>query len=136
MASNLAAGYALPGITRVIDQETIDVYAAASGDFNPLHVDPDYARATPFGNTILHGYFTMALAAQVMELWRPEDWRNGGTLEVNFLGPVSPGDRLELSATVDEVVETPKRSAVCRITGRVGDRVVLAGTGICPIPGR
>lgn len=44
-----------------IDQERIDLFAKATGDFQWIHVDPEKAKDGPFGRTIAHGYLTMSL---------------------------------------------------------------------------
>jgi 3-hydroxybutyryl-CoA dehydratase len=49
------AGAKLDSCTVLITQELIDVYASISGDFNPIHVDTEAARASEFGGTIAHG---------------------------------------------------------------------------------
>jgi acyl dehydratase len=56
-----------------VTQETVDTFAEASGDFNPLHVDPAVARESPFGGTITHGVWTLSLIPMFMEsLWQLE----------------------------------------------------------------
>jgi len=55
LLSRLSEGMSLPEIKRNITQENINLYAEASGDFNPIHVDENYARQTPLGVTIAHG---------------------------------------------------------------------------------
>jgi len=54
-------------VVRVVTQQRIDAYADASGDHNPIHVDPEFARATPFGGTIAHGMLVLALIGEMME---------------------------------------------------------------------
>lgn len=45
-----------------VTQGAINKFAEATGDFNPLHVDPEFAAKTPFGGTIAHGYYALSLA--------------------------------------------------------------------------
>ncbi len=69
----VAVGEELPAITQTITQEFIDRYAAASLDFNPVHIDPDWsARAKVFGRpaTVLHGMAQMSLLCSlVLRAW-------------------------------------------------------------------
>jgi 3-hydroxybutyryl-CoA dehydratase len=91
--------------TIAMDQEIMDGWAALSGDFNPLHVDPEYAAATQFGGTIAHGHYTLALMEQLMLDGASDAWRSGGTLrKVRFRAPVRPGATYVLTASpaVDE----------------------------------
>ena len=45
-----------------VTQDEIDAFANATGDHQWIHVDPERAKAGPFGTTIAHGYFTLALS--------------------------------------------------------------------------
>lgn len=55
----------------LLNQQQVTDFADASDDRNPLHVDPDFARATPYGSTIAHGYYFMATAPSLLEtLWQ------------------------------------------------------------------
>ncbi|WP_162874396.1 MaoC family dehydratase, partial [Pseudomonas viridiflava] len=49
-----------------IDQERINLFAEATGDFQFIHVDPVKAANTPFGATIAHGFLTLSLIPQLM----------------------------------------------------------------------
>jgi acyl dehydratase len=50
-----------------IDQQRINLFAEATGDFQFIHVDPDKAAKTPFGCTIAHGFLTLSLIPKLME---------------------------------------------------------------------
>lgn len=93
---------------RCLSQEVTRVqiaqYAGASGDFNPLHLDDDYARERS-GRTgvIAHGMLTMGLTGTfVTDL---VDHRRLRSFGGRFVAPVEPGDRLECVVTVDRIVE-------------------------------
>ena len=79
---------AVEPVVKYITQESINRYADATGDYNPIHVDEAYARATPFGGTIAHGMLVLA-----------QDWRASGRLKVRFKGPARPGDTVTAQAT-------------------------------------
>jgi 3-hydroxybutyryl-CoA dehydratase len=88
--------------TRLITNQEVEAFAAISGDHNPLHLDPDYAATTPFGECIAHGMLTGALisAAIAMQLPGP------GTVYLNqslqFRAPVFLGDTLTVTLEVTE----------------------------------
>ena len=88
--------------TRLITNQEVEAFAAISGDHNPLHLDPDYAATTPFGECIAHGMLTGALisAAIAMQLPGP------GSLYLNqslqFRAPVFLGDTLTVTLEVTE----------------------------------
>src|SRR5215210_4395553 len=50
-----------------VTQDAIDAFADATGDDQWIHTDPERARATPFGGTIAHGYYTLSLAPRFSE---------------------------------------------------------------------
>ena len=88
----LTEGSVLPGITRVVKQENINLYARASRDFNPIHIDEDFARKTPLGGTVAHGMLILAYVSQMMTAAFGQKWLNGGKLNVRFRAPARPGD--------------------------------------------
>lgn len=93
-------------VSRVITQEQIAAYADASGDHNPIHVDPEFARATPFGGTIAHGMLVLALLGEMMRGAYGEAWSTSGKLKVRFKAPTRPGDTVTASAILSK--ESPE----------------------------
>jgi 3-hydroxybutyryl-CoA dehydratase len=85
-------------LSRRITQQGIQRYAEASGDYNPIHVDEEYARATPFGGTIAHGMLVLAYLSEMMAAAFGYDWLAGGRLKVRFRAPARPGDTLTARA--------------------------------------
>jgi len=88
----------VPPLSRQVTQEGIRRYAEASGDFNSIHVDEEYARATPFGGTIAHGMLVLAHLSEMMAAAFGLDWLAGGRLKVRFRAPARPGDTLTARA--------------------------------------
>ncbi len=132
------SGADLPAITKDIDQERILSWAGLSGDFNRLHVDPAYAKNTPFKGTIAHGPMALAFLNELMMASFDEMWVNGGRLlDVRFLFPIRPGDRIRVAGQVQDVrEEAGLRWAECRlvITNTSGQAAVT-GTAMVPIKG-
>ena len=88
--------------TIAMTQAIMDGWGDLSTDFNPLHVDPEYAANTQFGGTIAHGHYNLAVMHQLMLEVAGEAWRTGGTLrKVRFRAPVRPGNTYVLTATAD-----------------------------------
>jgi 3-hydroxybutyryl-CoA dehydratase len=86
-------------LTVEMTQDTIDRWARLGGDFNPLHVDPEFAQHSRFAGTIAHGAIAIALMERVMIEQLGERWLHGGALvDVRFVAPVRPGRRYELTA--------------------------------------
>jgi 3-hydroxybutyryl-CoA dehydratase len=129
MKGNFQVGQQLPTIIRDVDQNKLNLYAEASGDFNPLHVDPEFAKNTMFGGTIAHGMLTLAYVSQVMEKFYLDGWLNGGEMEINFLAPVRPGETITCSGEVIEVEDDYVRCIV-KCDNQEGKTVVAGRTSV------
>ena len=71
-------GEKLPELVKNITQESINRYAGAAGDFNPIHVDEEFAKGTPFGGTIAHGFYIFAFLSELMTDNFGRKWTGGG----------------------------------------------------------
>ena len=98
-----------PSSWREITQEEVDLYAAVSGDDNPIHIDEDFAAATPFGTRIAHGLLTLSLVVplmrQVFEVSGASMGINYGMNRVRFPAPVPVGSRIRLRGHVASVTD-------------------------------
>jgi acyl dehydratase len=100
----MEAGDDLPELRVTPDKYLTVRYAGASGDFNPIHIDEEFARAVGFPGKILHGLWTMAQVAraQTEAGGGPESLRR---LSVQFRGMGFPEQELIVRSTVREVVD-------------------------------
>ena len=81
--------------TITITQGLIDAYAAVSGDFNPVHVDPAFAATTPFGSTIAHGCLPMEPIFKLAQArWGLAIMPKGASMKLRYLRPARPGDTI------------------------------------------
>ena len=96
----LKPGDALPTLTRHIAQERIDEYAEASGDRNPIHIDPAFAKKTALGGTVAHGMLVLAYVSELMTAVFRESWTRGGRLTARFKRAAYPGDTVTVTGTV------------------------------------
>lgn len=85
------------------DEDVTQRYAAASGDHNPIHVDPAAARAAGLPAPILHGLYTMAQVARCAS--QAGGNRKLQRLDVEFRALGFPGEEIEVSGVVEEVSE-------------------------------
>lgn len=93
-------GETLPALEKKITQESINAYADAAGDFNPIHVNEEFARSTPFKGTIAHGFYIFAILSELMTKHFGKKWTNGGRVDARFKKPVRPGDTVIIKATL------------------------------------
>jgi acyl dehydratase len=94
-----------------VPQSAIDAFADATGDHQWIHTDPERARQTPFGGTIAHGYYTLALVPKLLGEVFPLDRfavaMNYGLDRVRFPAPLNAGARVRLHARLERVEEVP-----------------------------
>ncbi|MGZ4757955.1 MAG: MaoC family dehydratase [Acidimicrobiales bacterium] len=92
-----------------ITQELVDQFADATGDHQWIHVDPERAKAGPFGGPIAHGYLTLslsnALLPEIVEVQGISMGVNYGVGKVRFPAPVPVGSRIRASASLTAVEE-------------------------------
>jgi acyl dehydratase len=92
-------------------QERVNGFADVTDDHQFIHVDPERARATPFGGTVAHGYLTLSLLAPVMQrLLTVTDAAMGvnyGLDRVRFPAPLPVGGRWRGGGEIVDVSEVP-----------------------------
>ncbi len=100
--SELDEGASLPDLKVTPDRYLTVRYAGASGDFNPIHIDEEFARQVGLPGRILHGLYTMAQVAraQTEAAGGPEKLKR---LAVQFRGMGLPEQEITVSGTVREV---------------------------------
>jgi acyl dehydratase len=119
--SDLNQGDSIPELRVTPDKYLPHRYAGASGDFNPIHIDNEFAQAVGLPRNILHGLYSMAQVARAQTRAAGSDPRALRRLKVQFRGMGVPEEEIVVTGTVRE---------------RDGDRVVVdteavqAGTGI------
>jgi 3-hydroxybutyryl-CoA dehydratase len=110
--AELNIGLKLPEIRKNIVQEDINLYAKASRDFNPIHIDENFAKKTPLGGTIAHRMLILAYASQMMTINFGKYWLNGGSLNVRFKAPARPGDVITVSGTIAKLQNEPAQTTI------------------------
>jgi acyl dehydratase len=105
--------------TRMTVTEAHLVQAAGMfGDFNPLHVDEEFARRSRFGGRILHGPFTSALVSAPVGMYFSGTAIAYLEHACRFKHPVHPGDTLSTEWTVIEKLDKPKhKGGICILRG-------------------
>jgi acyl dehydratase len=98
-----------PSSWRTITQAEVTEYAHLVGDLNPVHLDEEFAKTTPFGGTIVHGYLTLSLVvpmmAEVFEVTGFGVGINYGLDRLRFPAPVPVGGRVRVVGEVLSVEE-------------------------------
>jgi acyl dehydratase len=90
-----------------VTQESVNLFADATGDHQWIHVDVERAKAGPFGGTIQHGYMTLSLIPMLVgQIYKTEGVKMGvnyGCNKVRFPNPVLVGSKVRASAKIASV---------------------------------
>jgi acyl dehydratase len=119
--TELQAGGPIPELRITPDKYLTVRYAGASGDFNPIHIDEEFARAVGLPGRILHGLWTMAQVAraQTEAAGGPEHLRR---LSVQFRGMGVPEREVSVSGTVRELADG--RAIVDTVAEQDGKQII------------
>jgi acyl dehydratase len=94
----------------VVSQTDVDHFAAATGNTAPIHTDPAFASATPYGGTIAFGIQVLAMATMLLaDIWelRATNGVDVGANRVRHLAPVPTGSAVRLGATIVAAEDVP-----------------------------
>ncbi len=103
--ADLGSGDSLPELRVTPDKYVPHRYAGASGDFNPVHIDPEFAKAVGLPGSILHGLWTMAQVARAQTAAAGGDPRALKRLSVQFRGMGFPEQEIVVSSTIKEAID-------------------------------
>jgi acyl dehydratase len=101
--SDLNVGDAVPELRVTPDKFLPHRYAGASGDFNPIHIDDEFAKMVGLPRNILHGLYSMGLVAKANAAIAGGDPRALKRLSVQFRGMGMPEQEIVVSGTVKAV---------------------------------
>jgi acyl dehydratase len=119
--AELQSGQQIPEVRITPDKFLTIRYAGASGDFNPIHIDEEFAKAVGLPGRILHGLWTMAQVA------RAQTEAAGGPthlkrLSVQFRGMGVPEQEVVVSGTVREVADG--RAVIDTVAEQAGTQII------------
>ncbi len=120
----------LPPISRT----TLALFAGASGDHNPIHIDLDFARGAGMKDVFAQGMLSMAYLSRVLTQWVPQ--RQLLSYGVRFAAITQLGDRIRCSGKVVEKIDRAGQQCVrIEVTAvKAGGEVTLAGEALVALP--
>jgi 3-hydroxybutyryl-CoA dehydratase len=116
----------------VSEQDVID-FARVSGDYNPLHMDEDYAKTTQFKGRIAHGALSASYISAILGNDLPGPGAVFMELNLKFVRPVRIGDTVTSTAEVIELVERGYRVRLA-VKGEVDGKVAMKGEALVMVP--
>jgi 3-hydroxybutyryl-CoA dehydratase len=96
--------------TKTVTEADLTTFAGLIGDFNPLHVNAEYARKSRFGQRVAHGMFTAGLISAVLGNKLPGPGAIYLSQQIEFLAPVFIGDTI--TATVEVSAWRPEKRII------------------------
>jgi acyl dehydratase len=119
--SELQVGSMIPQVSVTPDKYLTARYAGASGDFNPIHIDEEFARSVGLPGRILHGLWTMAQVAraQTEAAGGPQHLKR---LSVQFRGMGMPEQEVVVSGTVREARDG--RLIIDTVAEQAGNQII------------
>ena len=90
----------IKSIKKLISEKMVRDYAEVSGDFNPIHLDENYAKKTEFKNKIVHGMLLISNITEIMFKNFGNSWSKKGTLKIKFRNPLPVNSNLETNLKI------------------------------------
>ena len=136
-------GYALEDLTvgmsaayeHIVTERDVVQFADISGDYNPVHLDEDYARTTRFKGRIVHGMLSASFLSTTIASRLPGPGTIYLTQNLSFRAPVRIGDKVEARVTITDIMREKAR-VVLKTVCRVGETVVIDGDALVMVPAR
>lgn len=121
-------------IAKTISETDIYLYAGITGDFNPAHVNEEYAANSPFKGRIAHGMLTAGLVSAVLGTKLPGPGTIYLAQELKFTAPVRIGDTIKAEAEVIEINSEKNRVKIKTTCQNQHGQTVLEGTATVLAP--
>jgi 3-hydroxybutyryl-CoA dehydratase len=114
--------------SRTVTEDDIELFAKATGDFNPLHLDQAYAEKTFFKGRIAHGLLSLGFISTILGNILPGHGTIYLSQEVKFLAPVRIGDTLTARVEVLELLPEKNRAKFRTTCVNQEGKIVVDGT--------
>lgn len=120
---------------KTVTEADVVAFAGISGDFNPVHVNEEFAKATPFKGRIAHGMLSAAFISTVFGTRLPGPGCIYVSQALRFKAPVRIGDTVTARVEVTDLNAEKKRASF-KTTCSVDSTVVLDGEATLMVPSR
>lgn len=129
----MIVGDNLPVIHKTITMNQIRLYADASGDYNPIHIDEEFAKNSQFGRNIGHGMMAASTISELMVKNFARAWYETGKMKIRFKSPVYPNDEIQTSGNIKKSEETDDGTQITcsvEISRHDGDIIISGETTV------
>ena len=121
-------------VAKTVSESDIYLYAGITGDFNPAHIDEEYAKGTFFKTRIAHGMLLAGFISTVVGNRLPGPGTIYVKQELNFLAPVHMGDTITARVEVTEMIVEKNRIKLKTTCVNQDDTTVLDGEALVSPP--
>ena len=121
--------------TKTITEKDVFAFADISGDFNPLHIDEEYAKKTRYGRRVAHGILMAAIISSVLGGEIPGVGTVFVELHIRFLKPVFIGDTVTANAIVTEIINPKRMRLMVYCVNQDGADVAIGNAVVIPPEG-
>lgn len=118
--------------SKTLTESDVFSFANTSGDFNPLHIDEEYARRSVFEHRIVHGILTAGIISTVLGSEIPGVGTVFVELHIRFLKPVFFNDTVTATATVTEIINPKRVRLLVACRNGKGEDVALGNAVVMP----
>lgn len=119
----------------VITEKDIELFAEVSGDRNPLHMDEEFAKKTPFGQRIAHGALTASYISGILGNDLPGPGSIFVGLNMRFRRPVLIGSLVIVKVEVTEMRDRGNRVTL-KVSCNVDGKAAISGEAMVMVPSR
>ena len=92
----------------IIDEKLVEDFAKISGDFNPLHMDEQFAKKSKFGRRVCHGMLLSSFFSRLVGMYLPGKNALYFSQNLNFVGPCFIGDRIIVKGEIIDKSEAAR----------------------------
>jgi len=120
--------------TKTITETDVHLFAGISGDFNPMHVNEEFAKMTPFKTRIAHGALPQSLIAPVLGTKLPGLGTVAVEISCRFKAPTFFGDTITAKAKVSEKIEEKRWVRMALTWTNQRDETIAEGEAVVISP--
>jgi len=120
--------------TKTVSEADVYLFAGVTGDFNPAHIDEEYAKKTYFGTRIAHGLLSAGFISTVLGNRLPGPGSVYLRQELTFLGAVKIGDTITAAVEVVEIDTVKGRVRLLTTCDNQEGKRVLTGEAVVSPP--
>lgn len=121
-------------MTRTVLESDLVLFAAITGDLNPVHLDAHHAAATQFRGRIAHGMLTAGFVSATMAMHVPGPGAVYLSQSLRFVRPVRIGDAITTHVEVVELLPTERHVRLSTTCRNQAGKVVLDGEAVILVP--